>query len=70
MCLFAHACDVPRCLIVRTALYDKESIAKVIQLRANVEDLKLGDGVLERLAQKGSDSSLRYVDPGALTTKH
>ena len=48
-------------LIVRTALYDKASIAKVIQLRANVEDLKLGEGVLDRLAEKGANSSLRYV---------
>lgn len=48
-----------RCLIVRTAPYEKDAIAKVVQLRANVEGLKLGDGVLERLAQKGHDSSLR-----------
>ncbi|KAI0773539.1 RuvB-like helicase 1 [Fomes fomentarius] len=50
-----------RCLIVRTVHYDEASIAKVIQLRANVEDLKLGAGVLERLAKKGAESSLRYA---------
>lgn len=44
---------------MRTAPYEKDAIAKVVQLRANVEGLKLGDGVLERLAQKGHDSSLR-----------
>ena len=50
-----------RCLIVRTAPYDKDAISKVLQLRANVEGLKLGDGVLDRLATKGEDSSLRCV---------
>ncbi|KAI0368391.1 RuvB-like helicase 1 [Pilatotrama ljubarskyi] len=50
-----------RCLIVRTAPYEKDAIAKVVQLRANVEGLKLGEGVLDRLAQKGVDSSLRYA---------
>ena len=50
-----------RCLIVRTAPYDKDAIAKVLQLRANIEGLKLGDGVLNRLSTKGVDSSLRYV---------
>ncbi len=46
---------------MRTVHYDEASIAKVIQLRANVEDLKLGEGVLQRLAKKGAESSLRYV---------
>lgn len=44
---------------MRTAPYEKDAIAKVVQLRANVEGLKLGEGVLERLAQKGHESSLR-----------
>ena len=46
---------------MRTEPYNKEAISKVLQLRANVEGLKLGDGVLDRLATKGADSSLRYV---------
>ena len=50
-----------RCLIVRTTPYDKDAISKVLLLRANIEGLKLGDGVLDRLAKKGVDSSLRYV---------
>ncbi|KAH9884292.1 TIP49 C-terminus-domain-containing protein [Cubamyces lactineus] len=50
-----------RCLIVRTTPYEKDTITKVVQLHANMEGLKLGKGVLERLAQKGHDSSLRYA---------
>ena len=46
---------------MRTDTYTKDAIAKVLQLRANVEGLKLGDGVLDRLATKGSEGSLRYV---------
>ncbi|RDX48507.1 RuvB-like helicase 1 [Lentinus brumalis] len=50
-----------RCVIVRATTYNKEEIAKVLQLRANVEGLQLGEGVLDTLAQKGVDSSLRYA---------
>ncbi|KAH6899486.1 RuvB-like helicase 1 [Coprinopsis sp. MPI-PUGE-AT-0042] len=50
-----------RCMIVKTEGYTTEQVAKVVQLRANVEGLKLGAGVLERLAQEGEKSSLRYA---------
>ncbi len=50
-------------MIVRATTYNKEEIAKVLQLRANVEGLQLGEGVLDTLAQKGVDSSLRYAGP-------
>ncbi|TFK22784.1 RuvB-like helicase 1 [Coprinopsis marcescibilis] len=50
-----------RCMIVKTESYTPEQIAKVVQLRANVEGLKLGSGVLERLASEGEKSSLRYA---------
>ena len=50
-----------RCMIVKTEGYTTEQVAKVVQLRANVEGLKLGEGVLERLAQEGEKSSLRYA---------
>ncbi|THH00165.1 hypothetical protein EW145_g7129 [Phellinidium pouzarii] len=39
----------------------KASIAKVLQLRANTEGLKLGPGVLERLSSEGEKASLRYA---------
>ena len=50
-----------RCMIVKTESYTQEQIAKVLQLRANVEGLKLGEGVLDKLAAEGEKSSLRYV---------
>ncbi|KAJ2915995.1 hypothetical protein MD484_g4446, partial [Candolleomyces efflorescens] len=50
-----------RCMIVKTESYTTEQVAKVLQLRANVEGLKLGPGVLERLAREGEKSSLRYA---------
>lgn len=50
-----------RCLIVKTDGYNRNQIAKVVQLRANVEGLKLGSGVLDRLAEEGERGSMRYV---------
>ncbi|TEB20371.1 RuvB-like helicase 1 [Coprinellus micaceus] len=50
-----------RCMIVKTESYVTEQIAKVLQLRANVEGLKMGAGVLEKLAAEGEKSSLRYA---------
>ncbi|PSS35538.1 hypothetical protein PHLCEN_2v1501 [Hermanssonia centrifuga] len=50
-----------RCLIVKTDTYTTEQVAKVVQVRANVEGLKLGSGVLDRLASEGERSSLRYA---------
>ncbi|KAG6331593.1 hypothetical protein ID866_7496 [Astraeus odoratus] len=50
-----------RCLIVKTDTYNREQIAKVVQLRANVEGLKFGSGVLERLAEEGERGSMRYA---------
>ncbi|KAG2093329.1 TIP49 C-terminus-domain-containing protein [Suillus discolor] len=50
-----------RCLIVKTYGYNREQIGKVVQLRANVEGLKLGSGVLERIAEEGERGSMRYA---------
>jgi len=50
-----------RCLIVKTESYTREQVAKVVQLRANIEGLKLGEGVIDRLAIEGEKSSLRYA---------
>lgn len=47
------------CLIVKTESYTREQVAKVVQLRANTEGLKLGEGVIDRLAIEGERSSLR-----------
>lgn len=45
---------------MKTTGYTKDQIGKVIQLRATVEGLRLGEGVLDRLAAEGEKSSLRY----------
>ncbi|PFH45923.1 hypothetical protein AMATHDRAFT_157221 [Amanita thiersii Skay4041] len=50
-----------RCMIVKTDGYAREQISKVVQLRANVEGIKVGSGVVERLATEGEKSSLRYA---------
>lgn len=46
---------------MKTDSYSLQEVAQVVQLRANVEGLKLGSGVLDRLASEGERSSLRYV---------
>ena len=50
-----------RCLIVKTESYTREQVAKVVELRATVEGLSLGDGVLDRLSAEGARRSLRLV---------
>ncbi|KAF9267362.1 RuvB-like helicase 1 [Marasmius fiardii PR-910] len=50
-----------RCMIVKTENYTRDQVARVVQLRANVEGLKLSEGVLDRLATEGEKSSLRYA---------
>lgn len=51
----------PSCLIVKTDIYDSNQIARVLQLRANIEGIKLGAGVIDRLVHEGDARSLRYV---------
>jgi RuvB-like protein 1 len=46
---------------VRTEAYTREQVGKVVQLRAAVESLQLGPGVLEKLAAEGERGSLRFV---------
>jgi RuvB-like protein 1 len=52
---------IHRCLIVKTEPYDRGQVAKVVNVRANVEGIKLGPGVLDRLATEGERASLRLV---------
>jgi hypothetical protein len=48
-------------MIVKTDGYTHDQVGKVVQLRANIEGLRLGNGVLDRLAAEGEKASLRYV---------
>ncbi|KAF8970941.1 TIP49 C-terminus-domain-containing protein [Flammula alnicola] len=50
-----------RCMIVKTDNYTRDQVGKVVQLRATVEGLKLGAGVIDRLAGEREKSSLRYA---------
>jgi len=50
-----------RCLIVKTEAYKRDQIAQVVQVRASVEGIQLGAGVLDRLAVEGERASLRYA---------
>ncbi|KIY66756.1 RuvB-like helicase 1 [Cylindrobasidium torrendii FP15055 ss-10] len=50
-----------RCMIVRTDGYTREQVGRVVQLRAEVEGLKLSPDVVHRLATEGERTSLRYA---------
>ncbi|KAJ8518523.1 hypothetical protein ONZ45_g4437 [Pleurotus djamor] len=50
-----------RCMIVKTDGYTREQVGKVVQVRAGVEGLTLGPGVVEKLSTDGEKSSLRYA---------
>jgi RuvB-like protein 1 len=52
-------CVSNSCLIVKTDGYSRDQVAKVVQLRANTEGLKLGERVIDKLAFEGEKSSLR-----------
>ena len=48
-------------MIVKTDAYSRSQVGKVVQLRAQVEGLRLGSGVLDKLAAEGERGSLRFV---------
>jgi RuvB-like protein 1 (pontin 52) len=50
-----------RCMIVRTAPYHREDIRMVLALRAKVEGLTVKEEALDRLADDGMRTSLRYA---------
>lgn len=45
---------------MKTDGYTRDQVGKVVQVRATIEGLKLGVGVIDRLAVEGDKSSLRY----------
>ncbi|GAA6063535.1 hypothetical protein JCM10212_004241 [Sporobolomyces blumeae] len=50
-----------RCMIVRTMPYNREEIKTVVQTRLKVEGLSIQDEALEKLADDGVRTSLRYA---------
>ena len=51
--------SIQRCLIVKTDAYSKEQTGKVMQLRGDVEEIKLSLAIAEQLSVVGEKSSLR-----------
>lgn len=52
-----------RCMIVKTMPYARPEIKKVLELRAKVEGLVIAPDALERLADEGVRTSLRWACP-------
>ncbi|ORY23139.1 RuvB-like helicase 1 [Naematelia encephala] len=62
-----------RCMIVKTSLYTRDEIRRVLELRTKVEGIALRSDALEKLADEGERSSLRYalqlLSPAAVLAK-
>lgn len=52
---------IDRAVIITTEPYDKESIKEILRIRSNEEKTKLENDALEKLAEVGAKSSLRYA---------
>ena len=50
-----------RLLIIPTKPYDPEEIKTIVRLRTKTEGLQITDGALEKVAQHGTNVSLRYA---------
>ncbi|WVN88108.1 RuvB-like helicase 1 [Cryptococcus depauperatus CBS 7841] len=50
-----------RCMIVKTQLYNRDEIRKILELRTRIESINLTPEALDRLADEGENSSLRYA---------
>ena len=48
-------------MIVKTSLYTRDEIRKVLELRCRIENISLRQEALDRLADEGEKSSLRYA---------
>ena len=50
-----------RCMIVKTDLYSRQEIRKVVELRCRVEGIALAPDALDKIADEGENSSLRFA---------
>lgn len=50
-----------RCMIVKTATYSRDEIKRVLEMRIKVEGLSVRSEALDKLADEGEKSSLRYA---------
>jgi len=62
-----------RCMIVKTTPYARDEIRQVVEIRAKVEGITVRPDALDRLADEGEKSSLRYclqlLTPAAILAK-
>lgn len=49
-----------RLLVIRTLPYSRDEMAQIIKIRAQIEKLKIADAPLQKLAEIGQQSTLRY----------
>ncbi|MDH5482218.1 MAG: RuvB-like domain-containing protein [Candidatus Bathyarchaeota archaeon] len=52
---------IDRSVIIATQLYDTKSVKEILRIRSNEEKIKLEKTALQRLAEIGAKSSLRYA---------
>jgi TBP-interacting protein len=52
---------IDRSVIIATQPYDVESVKEILRIRSEEEKIKLDDKALEKLAEVGAKSSLRYA---------
>ncbi|WRT66119.1 RuvB-like helicase 1 [Kwoniella shivajii] len=50
-----------RCMIVKTSLYSRDEIRKVVEMRCKIENININQLALNKLADQGENSSLRFV---------
>ncbi|WWC61628.1 RuvB-like helicase 1 [Kwoniella dejecticola CBS 10117] len=50
-----------RCMIIKTSLYTKEEIYKILELRCKVENINITPQALTNLSEQGEKTSLRFV---------
>ncbi|ODO08886.1 RuvB-like helicase 1 [Cryptococcus wingfieldii CBS 7118] len=63
-----------RCMIVKTQLYTRDEIRRIVDLRCRVEGISHTPEALEKLADEGEKSSLRYalqlLTPAAIISRN
>ena len=52
---------IDRAVIIATHTYDRESIKKILEIRATEEKIEISEEALEKLTDEGEKSSLRYA---------
>ncbi|WWC93920.1 RuvB-like helicase 1 [Kwoniella sp. B9012] len=50
-----------RCMIVKTSLYKKEEIKRILEMRCKIENIQITGEALDKLAEQGEKTSLRFV---------